>query len=165
MSAVAILAKLKAMKYSLRKTPSHLHLAYKYGEASDGLLGRNFTLEVQDRMLTLSIDLTPNFHTRNKSAAAYLDAVSLARNHHKLRFLQCSDNLVRTRLIRAWEQVQNPELRLCLELGPRGRFLYAVQPHSLFMGGIQFDVEEAIDQQGSNSRPETSEPHHARHHA
>ena len=55
------------MKYSLRKTPSHLHLAYKYGEASDGLMGRNFVLETQERVLTLSIDLTPNFHTRNKS--------------------------------------------------------------------------------------------------
>jgi hypothetical protein len=153
------------MKYSLRKTPSHLHLAYKYGEASDGLLGRNFTLEVEGRMLTLNIDLTPNFHTRNRSAAAYLDAVSLARNHHKLRFLQCSDNLVRTRLIRAWEQVQNPELRLCLELGQRGHFLYAVQPHSLFMGGIQFDVEEAIDEPFLNGSHRSPEPHHVRHHA
>jgi len=153
------------MRYSLRKTPSHLHLAYKYGEASDGLLGRNFTLEVEERVLTLSIDLTPNFHTRNKSAAAYLDAVSLARNHHKLRFLQCSDNLVRTRLIRAWEQVQQPELRLCLELGQRGHFLYAVQPHSLFMGGIQFDVEEVIDEQVLPGRPQPPELHHARHHA
>lgn len=153
------------MKYSLRKTPSHLHLAYKYGEASDGLLGRNFTLEVDDRVLTLSIDLTPNFHTRNKSAAAYLDAVSLARNHHKLRFLQCSDNLVRTRLIRAWEQVQNPELRLCLELGPRGHFLYSVQPHSLFMGGIQFDVEHVIEEQASRGPSPVPEIHGARHHA
>ena len=34
----------KPMKQSLRKTPSHLHLAYKYGEASDSLTGRNFML-------------------------------------------------------------------------------------------------------------------------
>jgi len=153
------------MKYSLRKTPSHLHLAYKYGEASDGLLGRNFTLEVDDRLLTLSIDLTPNFHTRNKSAAAYLDAVSLVNNHHKLRFLQCSDNLVRTRLIRAWEQVQHPELRLCLELGPRGHFLYAVQPHSLFMGGIQFDVEHVIEEQAVRGRLPSADFNGVRHHA
>lgn len=148
-----------AMKYSLRKTPSHLHLAYKYGEASDGLLGRNFTLEVQGHILTLSIDLTPNFHTRNKSAAAYMDAVSLAHNHHKLRFLQCSDNLVRTRLIRAWEQVQQPELRLCLELGQRGRYVYAVQPHSLFMGGIQFDVEHLIEAQASPAQASEAKEH------
>jgi hypothetical protein len=153
------------MKYSLRKTPSHLHLAYKYGEASDGLLGRNFTLETDGRVLTLSIDLTPNFHTRNKSAAAYLDAVSLAHNHHKLRFLQCSDNLVRTRLIRAWEQVQNPELRLCLELGQRGHFMYAVQPHSLFMGGIQFDVEHVLEEPAARGRSPSHEFHLARNHA
>lgn len=133
------------MKYPLRKTPSHLHLAYKYGEGSDGLTGRNFMLEVEGQVLTLSIDLTPNFHTRNKSAAAYLDAVNLTHNHHKLRSLQCTDNLVRARLIRAWEQVQAPQLRMALELGERGRFLYAVQPHSLFTGGIQFDVEEVLD--------------------
>lgn len=154
------------MKYSLRKTPSHLHLAYKYGESSDGLLGRNFTLEVDGPVLTLSIDLTPNFHTRNKSAAAYLDAVSLAHNHHKLRFLQCSDNLVRTRLIRAWEQVQQPQLRLCLELGPRGQYLYAVQPHSLFMGGIQFDVERVIESPAApGGRAPAGESHRAREHA
>jgi len=152
------------MKHSLRKTPSHLHLAYKYGDASDGLLGRNFMLEVDGRQLTLSIDLTPNFHTRNKAASAYLDAVSLAHNHHKLRFLQCSDNLVRTRLIRAWEQVQNPELRLCLELGQRGHYVYAVQPHSLFMGGIQFDVERVLDAQGSRGA-HAHEFHSAREHA
>ena len=145
------------MKYSLRKTPSHLHLAYKYGEASDALLGRNFTLEAEGRVLTLGIDLTSNFHTRNKGAAPYLDAINLTQNHQKLRYLQCSDNLVRTRLIRAWELVEQPELRMCLELGPHGRYLYAVQPHSLFMGGIQFDVEQPIEDEalwtGATSAP------------
>jgi hypothetical protein len=151
------------MKYSLRKTPSHLHLAYKYGEASDGLLGRNFTLVIEDRVLTLHIDLTPNFHTRNKSASAYLDAVNFAQNHHKLRFLQCSDNLVRARLIRAWEQVQHPELRMCLDMGPRGRYVYAVQPHSLFMGGIQFDVERVLEDGASRARAQSLELHGADH--
>ena len=151
------------MKYSLRKTPSHLHLAYKYGEASDGLLGRNFTLVIEDRVLTLHIDLTPNFHTRNKSASAYLDAVNFAQNHHKLRFLQCSDNLVRARLIRAWEQVQHPELRMCLDMGQRGRYVYAVQPHSLFMGGIQFDVERVLEDGTSRARPQSLELHGADH--
>ena len=152
------------MKYSLRKTPSHLHLAYKYGEASDGLMGRHFMLETQERVLTLSIDLTPNFHTRNKAATAYLNAVNFPHNHHKLRYLQCSDNLVRARLIKAWEQVQHPQLRMSLELGPRGRYLYAVQPHSLFMGGIQFDVEEVLkEQQPARLRAASPEFHGISH--
>jgi hypothetical protein len=153
------------MKYSLRKTPSHLHLAYKYGEASDGLLGRNFTLQIEGHLLTLSIDLTPNFHTRSKTATAYLDAVTLTQNHHKLKFLQCSDNLVRTRLVRAWEQVEKPQLRMCLELGPRRRFLYAVLPHSLFAGGIQFDVQQVIDEPAlAEAGPEALE-HHGQGHS
>src|SRR4051795_11231598 len=153
------------MKYSLRKTPSNVHQAYKYGEDSDGLMGRHFMLEVDDRVLTLTIDLTPNFHTRNKSASAYLDAVNLAHNHHKLRYLQCADNLVRSRLIRAWEQVQMPNLRMCLELGQRGRYLYAVQPHSLFMGGIQFDVEDVLQDEPSRSRMHAPHAHSSRNHA
>ncbi len=150
------------MKYSLRKTPSHLHLAYKYGGASDGLMGRNFTLDVDGGVLTIGIDLTSNFHTRNKAASAYLDAVSLANNHHKLRYLQCSDNLVRARLIKAWEQVQQPRLLMSLELGTRGPYLYAVQPHSLFMGGIQFDVEEVIEQSSLRTRTPAAEQHGSR---
>ncbi len=58
-------------------------------------------------------------------------------------------NLLRTRLIRAWEQVQQPQLRLCLELGGHGRYLYAVQPHSLFMGGIQFDIERVLEDEST----------------
>lgn len=135
------------MKHSLRKTPSHLHLAYKYGEGSDGVTGRNFTLEVEGQVLTVAIDVTPNFHVRNKNAPAYLDAVTLAHNHHKLRSVQCSDNLVRARLIRAWDQVEQPQMRLSLDLGERGRYVYAVQPHSLFTGGIQFDVQEFLEEQ------------------
>jgi hypothetical protein len=154
------------MKYSLRKTPSHLHLAYKYGDASDGLLGRNFVLEVEGRVLTLGVDLTPNFHTRNKSAAAYMDAVNLVQNYHKLRYLQCSDNLLRTRLIRAWEQVDHPELRMLLDLGQRGRYLYAVRPHSLFMGGIQFDVERVLEEETAGQDEQgTLELHGSGHHA
>jgi hypothetical protein len=153
------------MRYSLRKTPSHLHLAYKYGEASDGLLGRNFILEVEDRQLTLSIDLTPNFHTRNKAASAYLDAVSLAHNHHKLRFLQCSDNLVRARLIKAWEIVQQPQMRMCLELGQRGHYLYAVQPHSLFMGGVQLDVLQVLEETAPLQRNHSNDIQNTRTHA
>jgi hypothetical protein len=143
------------MKYSLRKTPSHLHLTYKYGEGSDGVTGRNFTLEVEGQLLTVGIDVTPNFHIRNKSAPAYLDAINLVHNHHKLRSVQCTDNLVRARLIRAWEQVEQPQMRLALELGERGRYIYAVQPHSLFMGGIQFDVDELVEEQaGQGYAPE-----------
>ncbi|MGZ5194631.1 MAG: hypothetical protein ACXWJM_04810, partial [Ramlibacter sp.] len=153
------------MKYSLRKTPSHLHLAYKYGEASDGLLGRNFTLQIEGHELTLSIDLTPNFHTRSKTAAAYLDAVTLTQNHHKLKFLQCSDNLVRTRLVRAWEQIDKPRLRMCLELGPRRRYLYDVQPHSLFAGGIQFDVQRVIDETSSAEANSRALEHHGHGHS
>jgi hypothetical protein len=150
------------MKYSLRKTPSHLHLAYKYGEASDSLMGRHFLLEVHDRVLKLTIDLTPNFHTRNKSASSYLDVINLAHNHHKLRYLQCSDNLVRTRLIRAWEQIAQPKMHLCLELGARGRFNYLVQPHSLFMGGIQFDVLEILPDEAPRTQHQSElEEHHA----
>jgi len=139
-------AKTKAMKYSLRKTASHLHLAYKYGEAGDSLTGRHFALEVDGHVLTLSIDLTPNFHTRSRNAAPYLHAIGLAHNHHKLKFLQCSDNLIRTRLIKAWETVPHPQMRMRLDLGPRGSYLYAVVPHSMFMGGIQLDVQEVLEE-------------------
>ncbi|MDB5946791.1 MAG: hypothetical protein JWQ33_1817 [Ramlibacter sp.] len=141
------------MKQSLRKTPSHLHLAYKYGAGSDRLVGREFALIHDDNLLTLSIDLTPNFQTRNKAAASYLDAVNLVHNHHKLGSLQCGDNLLRSRLIKAWEQIAQPQLRMCLDLGPRGRFLYAVRPHSLFTGGIQLDVEQELEEDMRASRP------------
>jgi hypothetical protein len=153
------------MKYALRKTPSHLHVAYKYGEGTDGLMGRNFVLEVDGNVLTLTIDLTPNFHTRSKSAAAYLDAVNFVHNHHKLRYLQCADNLVRARLIKAWDTVPDPKLIMCLEMGSRGHFRYAVEPHSLFMGGIQFDVNEVLDEpddtRGSKPAPELHGSRHA----
>jgi hypothetical protein len=134
------------MKQSLRKTPTHLHLAYKYGEASDRLIGRNLSLLHEGTVLTIMIDLSTNFQLRNKSSAAYLDAMNFVHNHHKLRFLQCGDNLVRARLIRAWEKVTEPQLRMCFELGQRGRFLYSVQPHSLFTGGIQLDVVDVLDE-------------------
>jgi len=135
------------MKYSLRKTPSHLHLAYKYGDGTDGVTGRNFTLEAEGPLLTVGIDVTPNFHIRNKNSPAYLDAINLAHNYHKLRSVQCTDNLVRARLIRAWEQVEQPQMRLALDLGERGKFIYGVQPHSLFTGGIQFEVQELLEEQ------------------
>jgi hypothetical protein len=153
------------MKYSLRKTSSHLHLAYKYGEAGDGVTGRNFTLEVDGTTLTLWIDLTPNFHTRNKNAPAYLDAINFTHHYHKLRYLQCTDNLVRARLIRAWEQVPEPQLRMGLELGRQGRYLYAVQPHSLFTGGIQFDVQGVIEHQPGIGYGEVLPVHTQRDHA
>ena len=129
------------MKYSLRKTPSHLNLAYKYGEASGGLLGRNLVLEVDGSQLTLEIDLSANLLARNKQSPWYLDAIDLAANYHKLKSLQCPDNLVRTRLLRTWEGIEQPKLRLRLVLHPRGRYVYDVAPHSLFMGGIQLDVQ------------------------
>ncbi|MCY7318697.1 MAG: hypothetical protein LH617_08200 [Ramlibacter sp.] len=140
------------MKHSLRKTPSQLHLTYKYGERSDSLLGRHFSLIDEAAVLTLSIDLTANFQTRNKTSPSYLDAVNLAHSHHKLESLLCGDNLLRARLIRAWEQVDQPQLRICLDLGQRGRFLYAVEPHSLLTGGIQFVVKDVLEEDNRVSR-------------
>jgi hypothetical protein len=154
------------MKQSLRKTPAHLHLAYRYGDTSDNLVGRNFMLHEDGRILTLAIDLGPNFHTRSKSSATYLDAVSLAQNHHRLQFVQCTDNLVRTRLIRAWERVAQPQMRLSLELDTHGRYLYRVEPHSLFMGGIQLDVHEFIGAEAvDGGAADTSQQDTLEHHA
>jgi hypothetical protein len=140
------------MKQSLRKTPTQLQLAYKYGEGNQRLIGRNLALLHEDPVLTLTIDLSTNFLVRNKSSALYLDAVYLVHNHHKLLSVQCGDNLVRARLIRAWEKIAEPQLKMCLELGQRGRFLYSVQPHSLFTGGIQLDVVEALEEDMRPSR-------------
>ncbi|RZI69946.1 MAG: hypothetical protein EOP80_17460 [Variovorax sp.] len=159
------------MKYSLRKTPSHLHLTYKYGETSGGLLGRNLVLEVDGDLLTLEIDLSANLLARNKSSPWYLDAVSLSSSYHKLRSLVCPDNLVRTRLIRAWEGVEQPRMRMRLVLAPRGRYLYEVAPHSLFMGGIQLDVQAFLEEDSETTTADadastlpnddsTGSPHH-----
>ena len=151
------------MKYSLRKTPSHLHLTYKYGESNGGLLGRNLVLEVvDDNLLTLEVDLSANLLARNKQSPWYLDAVSLSTNYHKLKSLQCPDNLVRTRLIRAWEGVENPRLRLRLVLQPRGKYVYEVAPHSLFMGGIQLDVQAFLEEESETTGTGT-EPAEASH--
>jgi hypothetical protein len=139
------------MKYSLRKTPSHLHLTYKYGEASGGLLGRNLVLEADGDVLTLEVDLSANLLARNKQSPWYLDAVDLSSNYHKLKSLQCPDNLVRTRLIRAWEGIANPRLRMRLVLNPRGRYMFDVSPHSLFMGGIQLDVQAFLEEESETT--------------
>lgn len=133
------------MKYSLRKTPSPLHLAYKYDGSPGDLTGSHLTLSCEGSLLTLAIDLAGNFRTRDRAGGAYLDAMVLARDHHKLKFVQCHDNLVRTRLVRAWEQVAHPRLRLALLMGSRGASLYEVTPRSLFMGGVQLDVLSVLD--------------------
>jgi hypothetical protein len=156
------------MKFSLRKTPSHLHLAYKYGEPGGGVIGRNLSLAIDGQVLTLDIDLEANLRARNKSSGSYLSAMFLARNPHKLKALQCPDNLVRARLIRAWEQVSQPVLRLRLDLGGHGRFVYEVSPHSLFMGGIQLDVRNFREEQEGDDAPTGppgTETSHTRHHA
>jgi len=133
------------MKYSLRKTPSALHLAYKYDSAAGDITGSHLTLSREGSLLTVAIDLTGNFRTRDRTGSACQDAVTLAREHHKLKFLQCHDNLVRTRLVRAWEQVVQPRMRLALLMGSHGRCLYEVTPRSLFMGGVQLDVVSVLD--------------------
>ena len=144
------------MKYSLRKTPSHLHLTYKYGEATGGMLGRNLMLDVEGNLLTLEIDLSANLLARNKQSPWYLDAVDLSANYHKLKSLQCPDNLVRARLTRAWEGVEEPKLRMRLVLHPRGRYVYDVAPHSLFMGGIQLDVQAFLEDESETTPASTS---------
>ncbi|MBX3658322.1 MAG: hypothetical protein KF740_07815 [Ramlibacter sp.] len=133
------------MKSSLRKTPVALQVAFKYGSASDALSGCHFTLDEEGAELTLTVDLTPNFRTRDRNAAAYVDAVMLVREFHKLKHVQCHDNLLRARLVRAWERHRNPSLRLALDLGQRGKLLYAVVPRSLLMGGVQLDVLSVLE--------------------
>ena len=162
------------MKHSLRKTPSHLHLTYKYGESNGGLLGRNLVLEAEGNVLTLEVDLSANLLARNKSSPWYLDAVGLSTNYHKLKSLQCADNLVRARLIRAWEGVEEPKMRMRLILAPRGRYVFEVSPHSLFMGGIQLDVQAFLEGESESNftgdaeplpdnEGDDADPHHRKH--
>jgi hypothetical protein len=120
------------------------------------MLGRNLVLDVEGNLLTLEIDLSANLLARNKQSPWYLDAVDLSANYHKLKSLQCPDNLVRARLIRAWEGVEEPKLRMRLVLHPRGRYVYDVAPHSLFMGGIQLDVQAFLEDESETTPASTS---------
>ena len=133
------------MMHSLRKTPSLLHLVYKYDGAGGNVTGCHLTLSCEGSLMTLAVDLSGNFRARDRATRTYLDAVTLARDHHKLKFVQCHDTLVRTRLVRAWEQVAHPRMRLALLMGSRGASLYEVTPRSLFMGGVQLDVLSVLD--------------------
>jgi hypothetical protein len=105
-------------------------------------------------VLTLEVDLSANLLARNKQSAWYLDAVGLSSNYHKLKSLQCPDNLVRARLIRVWEGSHEPKLRMRLVLSPLGRYLYEVSPHSLFMGGIQLDVQAFLEEESETTSTE-----------
>lgn len=42
----------------------------------------------------LSLDLSPNFRTRNKQGNSYLDAVEFAENHADLAFIDLDASLV-----------------------------------------------------------------------
>ena len=140
------------MKQSLRKTATQLHLEYRDGERGGRLAGHHMSLIQDGAVLTIVFDLAANFQARDKASAAYLEAVTLEHNHRRLRSLQCGDNLVRSRLIRAWEKVSDPKPRMCLELGARGRCLYSIKPHSMFTGGIQLDVVEVLEEDLRASR-------------
>ncbi len=52
-------------------------------------------------------------------------------------------------------------MRVSLDLGPHGRFLYRVIPHSLFMGGVQLDVQEMLESSRPTVRAEQDEESHA----
>ena len=58
------------MRLPLRRTLAPVQLGYGDGAPSQGLLGRRFMLDVEGGDFTLSLDLTPNFHTRDKAAEA-----------------------------------------------------------------------------------------------
>lgn len=133
------------MRYSLRRTAVPLHLVYGAGQGEGGsLIGRRFMLDVEGRELMLSVDLALNFQGRYKSTGP-IEAEALMRNRSRLRAIQCDDNLVRTRLVRAWEELHEPRLTALLDLGERGRLLYAVRPHLRFMGGVQLEVLKELD--------------------
>ena len=141
--------KLPAMRQSLRRTLAPVQLDYGDGAASQGLLGRRIMLDLLPGELSVSLDLTPNFHTRDKSAAGYADAAALPRNHARLRAVQIDDSLVRTRLLRAWEAAAAadtpPRLSLLLDLGPRGSFRYQVLLQLRFAGGVSLQVVRVIE--------------------
>jgi hypothetical protein len=65
-----------------------------------------------------------------------------------------------------------------LILAPRGRYLYEVSPHSLFMGGIQLDVQAFLEDESESHAPtdatdatavgaetdsDAGDPHHRKH--
>lgn len=133
------------MTQSLRRTLAPLTLTYVEGEVSQGLLGRRFALDIVGSDLILSMDLTPNFQTRNPAAPAHVEALALTRRYARLQSLTCEDNLVRTRLVRAWRSLREPQLRLVLDLGPLGHLTFAVRPHLLFAGGVQLQVLQVLE--------------------
>lgn len=136
------------MRLSLRRTLAPVQLGYGDGAPSQGLLGRRFMLDVEGGELTLSLDLTPNFHTRDKAAAGYVDAAAIPRNHRRLREVQIEDSLLRTRLLRAWEAAPAdppPRLWLLLDLGPRGSFRYQVLLQLRFAGGVALQVVRVME--------------------
>lgn len=133
------------MKRSLRKTAAQIHVSYA-GTYSNNLFADNFTLEDDQGVLTLGIDLSRNLRTRNKSTNTYIDAEDLAARHQELESVQIDDgqvfrhlgaNLVATTL----QRQQRPALRLSVSFGDRGTFVYPVAMELLPRGGARLIVQ------------------------
>lgn len=119
------------MKPSLRKGKCHIHVTYKNGGFTNNLWASNLTLEVHDDMVVLEMDLSSNFHVRNKSSNSYLDAVELSEQRSQIAMIQLDGAVLLEPLSNSWKQLRTPKLVVVLFFADKSSIQYEAKPKAL----------------------------------
>ena len=113
------------MRRTIRKTSAGLYVAYEAG-GTNSLRGQAFELDVNEKAITLSIDLSANLRTRNKRGHSYIDAIDLSERHSSLAYIDLTGVPVSEPLAWAREHAPCAALFLRLLLDRFGEFRYRV---------------------------------------
>jgi len=131
------------MKRSLRKTSAGVSVTYSTGNFSNNLTGTNFTVEAEDAVIKISIDLSCNLRVKNKETNCFFDANELAEDHALLESLQIDDEQIIDGLLRARQKYPEAVWELEISIGDKGIFKYTVSV-SGSNGSVFFNIEENV---------------------
>ena len=131
------------MKRPLRKTSAGVSVTYSTGNFSNNLTGTDFTIEAEDDIIEIGIDLSCNLKVKNKGSNCFYDANELAEDHSLLKSIQIDDDKIVDGLSKANKKYPDAVWKLELSLGDRGIFKYTVSV-SGSNGSVLFNIEEHV---------------------
>jgi hypothetical protein len=131
------------MKRSLKKTSVGVSVTYSTGNFSNNLTGTDFTIEAEDDIIEIGIDLSCNLKVKNKESNCFYDANELAEDHSLLKSIQIDDDKIIDGLSKANKKYPDAVWKLELSLGDKGIFKYTVSV-SGSNGSVFFNIEEHV---------------------
>lgn len=125
---------------TLSKSSRNFYISYVNGNFTDNLFGKNFQIEDSNNVINFIIDISGNFHVKNKHENSYYDIQEFSEDRNDLKTVEIDGQNIYENTVKELSNKSDYELNLTFKFNENDKHTYPVDIE-ISNGDLKFIVK------------------------